>query len=153
MRLLLALTVMLSICGPITPAEAGWKLDRATKIAELVWDDPCVDQMTIKWGDTSDPQDTGLNNLFKARAAGMALRDTCTVVLDGQERQPWPVFCTVVLHEAGHLAGRGHSRHGIMRAERTFVGHEGGGWDGADRRCRDRGRAFLDRHGLAYQAG
>jgi hypothetical protein len=117
-------------------AEAGWKMDRATAIARVVWHHPCVDRMTIRWGITR-----------QLNAAAYAARETCAAVLNVEDRVPWPVFCTNVLHEAGHLAGMDHTRRGVMQAETVFV-QSGHRWLGSDPRCARRGRPYLERHGL-----
>ncbi len=53
-------------------------------------------------------------------------RTGCEVVLNSRKAWPWTTLCTTVVHEYGHLAGRGHSdRPGSVmdpRYQRPFSG-------------------------------
>lgn len=134
----LTLTGLLSA----TPAaHAGWRTDRATAIARIVYHHPCVDRMQIRGG---------IAPAGSEDASAWTWVDDCVVWLDRTEPLAWEPFCTTVLHEAGHLAGMGHSdRPGsVMSAFLTF-GHRAGSehWTGTDPRCRDRGRPYLERFG------
>jgi hypothetical protein len=41
----------------------------------------------------------------------------CAIVFNSAFRRwPWPALCTIAIHEAGHLHGRGHDRSRVMRA-------------------------------------
>jgi hypothetical protein len=71
------------------PAHAGWRIDRATAIANVVWHDPCSGQVALIWKPTD--QD----------AADV---EHCAVWLDSREPLEWPEFCTIIIHEYGHLA-------------------------------------------------
>lgn len=132
------------------PAQAGWRVSRASAIARVVWKSAAVDAMQIRWGTPPSAAEGGV-------VAGWT--DTATpgiVWLNAQLPLEWEPFCTVVLHEAGHLAGREHSDHGIMRPVQSFdrtTGtvhgrRVGASWSGTDNRCRDRGRPFLKAHKL-----
>lgn len=43
-------------------------------------------------------------------ALGEAI-NPCTILYNRRQRWPWGKFCTVTIHEYGHLAGHGHSRN------------------------------------------
>jgi hypothetical protein len=91
----LCLSAALLLATPAT-AQAGWRIDRARAIAEVVWHHPCVDAMTLHWGAT--PRDEAGDP-----AAGVAMKDDCDVTLDAIDSAPWEIFCTTVLHEQATL--------------------------------------------------
>jgi hypothetical protein len=155
----LALITVLAFAATASPAAAGWRIDRATAIAQKVWHHPCVDQMRIEWADprpfhgTEDAIDV---------AAWSYIEPDCIVYFNDAQPLKWEQFCTAMLHEAGHLANfrdpangdawwHSSSPRSVMR---TGIGYdyvvEGGErrMVGGDRRCRNRGRPFLQRHGL-----
>lgn len=134
----IALTALLAFTLLATPAQAGWKIDRATKIAQVVWHNPCVDQMRITWVSTAT-----LSN--DAHAAAF----DCTVRLSAATPLTWDQFCMLVLHEAGHLAryrdptntaDPEHSSDPESIMHSPILPGEP--------RCRRNGRPFLERHGL-----
>jgi hypothetical protein len=140
----IAAVVALALLLAAAPAaHAGWRSDRATAIARIVWHHPNVDRLQIRWGtppaDVSDAQ------------GWTSGESTGEIWLNATRPLAWEPFCTIVLHEAGHLAGMGHTNRGVMHPQR-FVhlsddeGHER--WDGTDPRCRARGRPYLAAHGL-----
>ncbi len=145
-RLAVAVLAVLAVL-PAT-AQAGWKVDRATAIARIVWDPPCP-KLTIAV--ERPPAHAGA-------PTGWAFEDVCVVHINAKMRslRHFEPFCTTVLHETGHVAGwrdpvtgAAHaSRSGsVMFAGMTFA-NINGRWDGTDRRCRDRGRPYLERHGV-----
>lgn len=137
-----------------TPANAGWKIDRATAIAATVWVNPCPGGVEFRWTPLPD---------------GVAAADAANCRLWIGTRQgkiEWPAWCTTIIHEYGHLAGfrdpsnqadpdHSHDPRSVMFAYAHPV--KGSGvvngrrvvtWSGVDPRCRDRGRPYLERHGL-----
>lgn len=142
----------LLILFPVSTAEAGWKIDRATEIAEAVWHNPCGGHVRMSWADKL-PDD----------AIGYAPPHQCEIVLSRSYDMFWSFFCTVVVHEYGHVAGMGHSTYPYS------VMYSRAGWDatpdgiyygggvtidgvyyparnpGGDPRCLNRGRTYLDK--------
>ena len=143
-RTIVSLIVLLSVVAFPSAADAGWRVERATTIARIVWHNPNVDRMQIRWG--VPPVDT-------EDASAWTWVDDGIVWLDSRQQLAWEPFCTLVLHEAGHLAGAPHSAKGIMSPDAVFVedttrihGRTTTVWSGTDPRCRDRGRPFLEAH-------
>lgn len=134
-------------------AHAGWKIDRATAIAQTVWH-PACGQLRLAYG---DPAAAGT----QPEAGGWAWAGNCAIGVNAERHYSFEELCSVVLHEAGHVAGAGHSHNpaSVMYAEplvikttarigqRTITR-----WTGVDRRCLDRGRPYLERHGLLQHA-
>ena len=145
MRLIgLTLALLLVLAAP---ARAGWKIDRALAVAQIVWH-PACGQLRVSF--ERPPADV-------AEAAGWAWSGDCTIRVNSQgSHRAFEPFCQTVLHEAGHVAGMGHSSnprsvmypyrrldvgHTVLHGRRVTV------WPGVDSRCRDRGRPFLGAHG------
>lgn len=134
MRILLVTLAVLVAAS--APAHAGWKIDRATAIAEIVWQDPCEGRVTLVWQDLGDVfAADGLDCLVRINNAGSGWG--------------WPVFCTLMIHEYGHLAGYRdpanptdpvHARNprSVMHTPMTTI----------DPRCFFNGRPYLERHGV-----
>lgn len=151
-RIVVALVVV-SIAVLAPDAHAGWRVDRATAIARIVWHHPCVDRMELRFA-------RPWHQLLWA-ADGWVMGG-CVVYINSRTWRPWTRLCTVVLHEAGHLADYqdpnnhedpSHSRNpqSVMYAEddrdygtNLTTGMEEGG----DPRCQGRGRPFLRRHAV-----
>lgn len=154
------LIALLALLTAATPAQAGWKIDRATAIARVVWHHPCEDHVTLKWGGADMDGGDALAEADPAQ---------CTIWLVDYSRyaMDWPVFCTTVIHEYGHLAGyrdplntgdpyHSHNADSVMSAfgvVNKHVVHVAGGktttiWTGVDPRCARNGRPYLERHGL-----
>lgn len=143
MKLAAALLLAVVLLAAPATASAGWRVDRATEIARVVWHNPCVDRMQIRWGQV--PADA---------EGGMAWTwvDDCVIWFDESQPLEWEPFCTLVLHEAGHLAGMGHTDHGIMSPFAVFEhetstvnGRTVTRWEGTDARCQARGLRYLTR--------
>lgn len=131
------------------PAQAGWRIDRSLAIAQTVWHPGCG-QLHLGYGDRA--RDGAAEG-----AGGWAWAGDCTIRLPNGSHYEFEELCAIVLHEAGHVAGMGHSSNpaSVMYAEplvikttarigrKTVVR-----WTGIDSRCADRGRPFLERHGL-----
>lgn len=140
-----ALLAVLAVFAVPSTANAGWRVDRATQIARVVWHNPCVDRMTIQWG----PRPAGAEDA----SAWTWGAPECVIWFDQSQPLEWEPFCTLVLHEAGHLAGMGHTDHGIMSPDAVFEretstvnGRTATTWAGTDQRCKDRGLRYLHAH-------
>lgn len=138
--LLIALALVVTApASAVADAPLAWQ-QRAIETAERVWGPQPCGPLRIEW---SAPEQFGGTELW----GGWAYAGEC-VIYEPADRiwLGYPDFCTAVLHEAGHVAGRAHSSVGIMRAERQVSrssGMEGGRrvvrWGDVDRRCLRRG--------------
>jgi hypothetical protein len=153
MRRLAVIALLASACIA-APAHAGWRIQRATAIAATVWHDPCAGSVRLAWASLPIGQREGTNT------------DTCTVTFSSLDPTEWMVFCTTTIHAYGHLAGyrdplnpaepwHSHNPRSVMYADRfitrdviTVNGRTTEEWTGVDRRCRNRGRPYLEAHGL-----
>lgn len=147
------LLAVLAVLFLAAPAQAGWKLNRAAQIANIVWGNPCP--WRIEWAPPPPRH---------PEAVAWAVQDECgdtgKAVVYLSETEPihtFDVFCTRVLHERGHSIGMEHSgnprsvMYGVDQSieGRYFRDSTHFTWRGhGDRRCRDRGRPFLERYGL-----
>jgi hypothetical protein len=134
-RYLAVTLVAAAICAPAS-ARAGWKAERSLQIAQAVWHPSCG-KLRLAF---SDPTAIGVAD----EAGGWAWKDDCTIGVDSRKHWEFEQLCQIVLHEAGHVAGLGHSTnpHSVMRA--SFLGIETTAvirgrtftrWDGIDSRC------------------
>lgn len=140
------LLMLLAFVAFAPTAQAGWRIDRATQISKIVWHHPNVDRMTIRWG---------IPPAGSEDASAWTYVTDGVVWLDSRYPQEWEPFCSLVLHEAGHLAGAPHSDKGIMTPVTVVVsmtqrlhGRDRTTWYGTDPRCRDDGLPFLRAHGV-----
>jgi hypothetical protein len=76
-------------------------LERATAVAQRVWEAPCGDHVRVRMAPLPGPT--------VGRAEWNHERTRCRVTLDAQHRWSWRALCTAMVHEFGHLAGREHS--------------------------------------------
>lgn len=86
----------------------------AQDIARRQWGvDPCNGQVAISWG-TDEPTINARSYWANPRSAYDApqLNVQCRIVLNTQLGFDWAKFCTVVVHEYGHLAGHPHVADG-----------------------------------------
>ena len=133
------LAALLAALVLATPAQANapqnWER-KALATAERVWGPQTCGPLRIEWADAAD---FGGNELW----GGWAYTGECVIYEPaGRAWLGYPDFCTAVLHEAGHVAGREHRASGIMRAERMTArssGRELGRrvvhWSDVDPRC------------------
>jgi hypothetical protein len=120
------------------PAPAGvaaWWPDRARDIANTVWKAPCGGGRSPEFRWTDEAFD---DNWAYVADFDEAHPDRCSEGVtfirqfaNGVDLD-WETFCSLAIHEFGHLAGARHTDHGVMQAEVP-----------GDRRCRDRGRPYL----------
>lgn len=155
----LAFLTVLALLLVDAPAQAGWKVDRATAIARIVWHDPCAGSVTLRWGDLTTRKDPGL-------AATWELADptACTVTYEQTLSTTWERFCTLTLHAYGHLANyrdplnpadpiHSHNPNSVMYAyietHQAVITRNGHRVEvpSFDHRCKDRGRPYLAAHG------
>lgn len=143
---------LVALATPAT-ASAGWRIDRSLLIAQTVWHPTCG-QLQLGYG---DPVREGAGEAV----GGWAWAGDCLIRIPNGSHYEFEELCTIVLHEAGHVAGVGHSHNprSVMYPDplvqkttarigrRTVVR-----WTGVDHRCQRRGRAFLERHGLLQHA-
>jgi hypothetical protein len=126
------------------PASAGadvpaaWQ-HKALETAQRVWQ-PACGTLTVRF---ADPATVGGD----ASWGGWAYLGQCAIYEPaGHDWLGYPEFCSNVLHEAGHAAGREHSDRGIMQPHATIsrfvstVRIDGRVrrmvvWTGADQRC------------------
>jgi hypothetical protein len=156
--------VIIALLGLPATAQAGWKTERALETAYIVWGEQlqrvCPADIVIAY---DDPRAAYSAEYLRMKTnAAWARPGVCRVSLNRDARtaetDAYEPFCSVVLHETGHIIGLDHSERGIMRPAPFFArstGWEGrrgerrrfDDWTGTDRRCRERGRPYLERHG------
>jgi hypothetical protein len=117
LRCLLIFVVIAAIAAP--SASAGWKIDRAQAIAAIVWQNPCDGAARLAWAAPPGGEAT-------IAAWTYPTTDDCTVyVTNAAYRDP----------SNGRDPLHARSDKSIMSA-----------WFDNDRRCRHRGRPYLERH-------
>jgi hypothetical protein len=83
----------------------------AIQIAKTTWNaDPCGGQVTVTWGpldDSVNAQSSWTNP--QSAYDNPELNGNCSVTFNPGADFDWPEFCTVMVHEFGHLAGKPHS--------------------------------------------
>jgi hypothetical protein len=86
-------------------------MQSAEAIAQAYWaSTPCGGSVTIQWADldpTTNAQSTWSNPTSSYGDA--AENFDCTVQFNRRVDFDWPMFCTVLVHEFGHLTGHPHS--------------------------------------------
>lgn len=136
MRTGLLATLLLLLLA--SPAQAGWKRDRALAIAQIVWNHPCA-QVDIAYETHPEWE------------SWFAYSNGCQVRLNAKPDVPWlwPIYCTTMIHELGHAAGQQHSSNprSVMYPNRGYVIVNGQVELGADRRCAQNGVPYLRQHG------
>lgn len=83
----------------------------AIQIAKTTWHtDPCGGQVTVEWGSLGadvNAQSSWTNP--QSAYDNPELNGDCTVTFNPGADFDWKKFCTVMVHEYGHLAGNPHS--------------------------------------------
>ena len=83
----------------------------AQAIARAHWGtDPCAGEVAIRWVRMDDPTINAMSTWrsFGDAYANPAANQDCRVDFNTRAEFDWPKFCTVLVHEYGHLAGRPH---------------------------------------------
>lgn len=128
-------------------AQAGWRINRSVAIAQVVWHPTCG-QLRLAYSEPVDGAES---------AGAWAWKGNCAIGVPVGTHYEFEELCTLVLHEAGHVAGMEHSANprSVMYPVRIFTegrmeahGRITKVWGGVDRRCLDRGRPYLEAHGL-----
>lgn len=166
------LIAIVALLVAAAPAQAGWKIDRAKRIAAAAWDNPCNGNVKLTWGDTDA---RGQTSLAHEGWNAMTTWGQCpgVITIAPTNKTTWREFCTMVIHEYGHIAkwrdpvtGAYHSEnpHDVMFSVSTWdivedgvsvesIEDEAGNVykarpGGGDPRCVKRGRPFLRSLGL-----
>src|SRR3954470_10392980 len=95
--------------GVFTIGSAAEQL--AVQIAKTTWNaDPCGGQVTVEWGPLgSDVNAQSSWSNPQSAYDNPELNGSCSVTFNPGADFDWPKFCTVMVHEYGHLAGKPHS--------------------------------------------
>jgi hypothetical protein len=127
-RLLLSMFIALLALPMTAHANAPYALDgpelrRALSVADAHWGSrPCAGQIAMSWVDDPDP---GLNAI-SYWAATTPYNTSCSVTFNVNAEWDEAKFCTIVVHELGHLHGRPHvdDPHDLMAEiyDRPFAG-------------------------------
>lgn len=83
----------------------------AQEIARAHWGtDPCSGTVKIGWSNMDDPSFNALSSWrsYGSAYANPAANHDCRIDFNTAAAFDWPKFCTVLVHEYGHLAGRPH---------------------------------------------
>lgn len=148
MKILVAIFALLVFASP---AQAGWRKDRALQISRVVWHSPCVDRAQVVVIDQKI-LDEGADLIYGAHVMARADRENCRILV-GQvykpSRTPWRIWCSIVIHESGHLAGY----HNYLNSNDPDHSLDPGSImyesiDSEDDRCESRGRPYLEKHGV-----
>jgi hypothetical protein len=84
----------------------------AITIAQRYWGaDACGGVVTLSWSTADPPSINARAGWFNPVDfyAAPELNHDCSIVFNANAWLPWPRFCTVVVHEWGHLTGHPHS--------------------------------------------
>lgn len=135
------LVALLLLAALPAPAAAGWRVDRSVAIARIVWHDPCDGNVELRWAPIDGVHAGMISRRCAADASGVrsAQITLATEFVYGPAPEQFPFICTAILHEYGHAAGFEHvdDPDSIMNAQPKL-----------DARCADRGRPFLEAHGV-----
>lgn len=98
-------------------AVGGGAMQRAQRIARRYWgQDPCGGRISLSW-DESDPRAFAIASWGDPDGLGdLNLFYDCRIDFNADGPWGWPMFCTVMVHEYGHLLGLDHSAdvHDVM---------------------------------------
>ena len=117
MRLAVLIAAALVLAGPALAqaadnarfAENTKLMRRAQAIAERKWGEvPCSGDVEI-WWDALDDTDTLAVSFWRGGWREIAERWRCRAIFNTQVAFTWPMFCSIVVHEYGHLLGYEHS--------------------------------------------
>jgi hypothetical protein len=130
---LAALSLVVVDTATATPPEIAFAVGSAPmqiaqQMAKAHWGtDPCGGQVTIAWSQL--PAETNAVSSWTSPGGGYdhpELNGDCTITYNPAAEFDWPKFCTVTIHEYGHLSGRPHSADpaDVMSAYYTQPGAE-----------------------------
>jgi hypothetical protein len=83
---------------------------RAELIAVEYWNSsPCGGDVSVSWA-ALDPSINATSNWWNPTQAygNAAANSNCTITFNQAQAFDWPMFCTVMVHEIGHLTGHQH---------------------------------------------
>ncbi len=83
---------------------------KAELIAVEYWNTtPCSGQVSVSWG-SLDPTINASSNWWNPTEAygNAAANSQCSIVFNQYQKFDWPMFCSVMVHEIGHLTGHEH---------------------------------------------
>jgi hypothetical protein len=89
----------------------GPAIATARRIADATWGyDPCGGDVTVSWN-TLDPTVNATATWMNPTApyADPTQNSSCSVTLNDLQAFDWPMLCTVLMHEFGHLTGHMHT--------------------------------------------
>lgn len=122
-RLLTALVLLLTLAGASTAQASTLIMDGSqarssyTQIADATWpDSPCVGQLIVQFGEIHTPGAAGEATGMENYADGTSFLRSCVMTVDPVQWAAMTPYarCKIVVHEAGHLDGHGHTEHGVM---------------------------------------
>jgi hypothetical protein len=109
---LLACLASLIVAVPAAAQQApdAW-MAKARRLADQQWGfDPCQGAITTTWGTLPADQNAVSTWLNQHQDYGDPAHNTqCSVTFNTRQDWDWPKFCTIAIHEFGHLAGNPHS--------------------------------------------
>src|SRR5580765_8543039 len=93
------------------PGEDAAAVARAQSIARAYWGvDPCGGAVGVSWAALGP--DTNASSTWENPVGAYddpAENADCEIVFNSAQDWDWPRFCTVLVHEYGHLSGHPHS--------------------------------------------
>lgn len=110
-----SLPVAVAVADPAVTFAIGSPAEvEARQVAVAHWGvDPCGGQVALSWG-VDDPGVNARASWSNAISpyANAGQNGQCAVVFNRGQAFDWPKFCTIVVHEYGHLSGEIHSTDG-----------------------------------------
>lgn len=117
---LISAALVLLVAFPAAADATSLATRRAVAVADTVWGKPCGGtHVTIRWGSIyADHKGTAEWTGADGRYMGDGppeLRTNCRVSIDttfareNRKGEDWPLYCTAIVHEFGHLTGHDHS--------------------------------------------
>lgn len=104
------LSLIVAVPAAAQTVPNAW-MANARQLADQRWGfDPCQGDVTVTW-DKLPPQQNAVSTWLNSHQDyGDPDHNTqCSVTFNARQDWDWPKFCTVAIHEFGHLAGNPHS--------------------------------------------